>query len=93
MYKMRNIQFIFDALLSFNPITNVSRHQKPWNPPPTAVNCFLPPDKTFFEGRGLLQSYKLKGRESELKSLEELVGKCQGTDGGAVAITGIGGIG
>jgi hypothetical protein len=57
------------------------------------MNCFKPPDKRFFEGLGLNQRSKMTGRESELKSLKDILQSCQKEGRIAVSITGIGGIG
>jgi hypothetical protein len=59
----------------------------------TAINCFNPHDKKFFEGLGLRQNCILRGRESELESLRGFIGTIQGLHKTAIAITGIGGIG
>jgi hypothetical protein len=67
--------------------------KKPWSPPPIALNCFQPEGKRFFEGRGLNQRSKMKGRKLELESLKQIVEQSQETEKAAVAITGIGGIG
>lgn len=58
-----------------------------------ALNCYKPPDKSFFEGLGLTQQTKLTGRESELKDLKQIVDKSQAGNKLAISITGVGGIG
>ncbi|OBT68576.1 hypothetical protein VE03_01776 [Pseudogymnoascus sp. 23342-1-I1] len=75
-------------------MARVRRSQKnPWRPPAIALNCFQPEGKTFFEGRGLNQRSKIKGRHLELKSLRQIVEQLQDTEKSSIAITGIGGIG
>lgn len=67
--------------------------KNPWRAPPIALNCFQPEGKKFFEGRGLDQRSKMKGRHLELKSLKQIVEQLQETEKASIAITGIGGIG
>ncbi len=66
---------------------------KAWLPPATAMNCYVPLDKKFFEGKGLNEHRKLKGRASELGSLKAIIDTKVDETRTAVAITGIGGIG
>ncbi|PVH81785.1 hypothetical protein DL98DRAFT_623001, partial [Cadophora sp. DSE1049] len=64
-------------------------------PPPTAHRYPNPAGRTFYSGKGLrsaIRMAKLQGRKAEHESLSNLISQCQ-KDGGAVAITGIGGIG
>ena len=67
--------------------------KKPWTPPATALNCFQAAGKKFFEGRGLIQRNRLRGRQLELKNLKEIVEASKSERKTSVAITGIGGIG
>ena len=66
---------------------------KAWFPPATAMNCYVPPDKKFFEGKGLNEHKKLRGRALELDSLKAIIDTKADETRTAVAITGIGGIG
>ncbi|CZR63155.1 uncharacterized protein PAC_13052 [Phialocephala subalpina] len=63
----------------------------PHHPPPAAVNCYLPSDKKFFEGRGLEEWGPLKGRKEDLDSLTQAISSAKSKT--AFAITGTGGIG
>ncbi|KAE9380791.1 hypothetical protein N431DRAFT_459708 [Stipitochalara longipes BDJ] len=84
--KLRHIR---DILM--NNVGRIGQESnKPWIPPPTALNCYRPPDKWFFEGLGLNQRSKLTGRESELKNLKRILDGSQKEDKTAVSITGIG---
>lgn len=57
------------------------------------LNCFQPREKKFFVGEGLNRRIKLRGRVSEIASVNEMIDVCQEEEKGAVAITGIGGMG
>ncbi|KAH8796956.1 hypothetical protein F5882DRAFT_476629 [Hyaloscypha sp. PMI_1271] len=86
--KLRHIR---DILM--NNVGRIGPEVNAWLPLPIAMNCFKPPDKRFFEGLGLNQRNKMTGRESELKSLKDILQSYQKEGKIAVSITGIGGIG
>ena len=65
-------------------------------PPVDARHYPLPSGRKWYEGKGLRtkdQLRNLSGRQEELKSLGDLVAKCQQSSASAIAVTGIGGIG
>ena len=59
---------------------------------PTATAPSYPPNEAFYEGHDLPLSNNLEGRISEYMDLEEQLKRCQ-SKGGAVIVSGIGGIG